>query len=252
MTYEKRPLHEEVKECLDELARAHVPVLEWLEEGLRWLDTGEVSPRQLAKAECNCTRHVASLQDAKEVLRIMERTYPGFAASFEEARAGIEIMTLRLQSFLQRIRSHKPVGPDRPLYVVDVPLDELPDVVNAYTAVVEEQERDFAFFGMAPEFMDSALLHAELDSIEDGCEEHEGLAEALETKVAAWRVKASVEQGRLLSICEKLAQRLRFVQMSKREAVAKLRESTADAVVAAKLRRLVEEADDDALATKLH
>ena len=253
MKAETRPLHADIKKCLDELARAHCPVAEWVEAGLQWLERGEVSSRELARADRNCTRHLASLQDVKDVLHLMEARYQGCAASFVQARADADALVQRLQTFLHCIRAQKVLVPDRPLYVVHVALVELPEVVNAYTAIVEEQERAFTFFGMAPEFMDSALLNAELDALEDDCEEYEGLAEALETKVALWRCEATPEQARMLHVCGSLVQRLRFVQRSKRQTVAKLRDATADAIVAAKLKKLVEETDvSGLLAPMLH
>lgn len=254
MTNDRRPPHEEIKQCLDELARAHIPVAEWIEDGMRWLEQGPVSRRGQIRGERNCTRHLASLHDNKDVLRVMEAAHPMLANAFAEARAGIDMMTLRLQAFLRRIRAHVDVVPDRPLYVVHVPLDDLPVVAETLAALVMERERDFAFFNMSPDFMDAALLHAELDSIEDDCEEWEGFAAAVDAKLLDWRAEATLEQHRLLTECDGFIQRLRFVQTSKRLAVAKMRDATADSVVAAKLKKLTEDMDaaSDAPKSKLH
>lgn len=255
MTNDRRPPHDDIKQCLDELACAHIPVVEWIEDGLRWLDQRQVSRRALNKAERNCNRHLAALQDNKDILRAMEVAYPGFGPAFAEARASVDVMTLRLQAFLKRIRTHVDVVPDQPVYVVHVPLDELPVVAETLAALVMEQEEGFAFFNMSPGFMDAALLHAELDSIEDGCDELEEFAVAVEAKLLDWRAEATPEQQRLLTECDGLVQRLRFVQTSKRQAVAKLRDATVDSVVAAKLKKLAEETSDTAsgaAVSKLH
>jgi hypothetical protein len=243
MTNDRCPPHDEIKQCLDELARAHIPVAEWIEDGMRWLGQRQVSRRGLSRAERNCTRHLAALQDNKDVLRVMEAAYPKFSKAFAEARAGIDMMTLRLQAFLKRIRAHVDVEPDRPVYVVHAPLDDVSMVAETLASLVMEQERDFTFFSMSPDFMDAALLHAELDSIEDGCDELDEFAAAVEAKVLDWRAEATPEQHRLLTECERLVQRLRFVQTSKRQAVAKLRDATVDGLVAAKLKKLTEDMD---------
>ena len=236
----------DIEQCLDELARAHGPVVKWLERGLLWLDEEQVFRRDLSKAERNCERHLAALQDNRDVLHLTESRYPQFRQAFVEARAKIDMVGLRLQAFLKRIRAHKTVLPDPPLYVVDEAIEDLPIVVAAYEVFVQEQECSFAFFNMSPDFLDSALLHAELDAIEDGCEECEGLAEALEARVSVWRTEATGEQERLLRTCDGLIQRLRFAQASKRQAVAKLRETTGEVVVAAKLKKLADDIAEDA------